>query len=368
VYPDDIEGYQGLAANSVWAGRPQDAVAAERHILKLDPHSALDYNRLIRWLDHASNFEEALTAFSSAKSNGVTAPVLHWGAGLAHLGLDDVPAARAEFGLLAQQGDDYEKGLASLYSARVLMYEGRLREATEALQQSLLLDEKLHSDTWTPVKRYLLSQVLLARGKSAEARAELKKLATTVDRTRSEELRRTGLQAVTQGDLPLARQLLTPLAALNETEDTGYTHSCYFNLKGAVELAEGKKEGAEESQRRAQVFYPSFNAHYAAGEVYTAKQEWDKAIPQFQRYLEFKGEVIGEDSPSDWVLANLRLARILAKSGDAKQSLQYYDRFLQLWKNADSDLPILHDARTERDHLAQTISAISSDGGSPSTK
>ena len=195
LYPDDIEGYQGLAANSVWAGRPQDSIAAERHILRLDPHSALDYNRLIRWLDHVSNFNEALVAYSSAKSNGVTAPVLHWGAGVAHLGLDDLPAAREEFALLAQQGSDYEKGLASLYSARVLMYEGRLREATEVLQQSLLLDEKLHSDTWTPVKRYLLGQVLLARGKSAEARVELKKLATTVDRTHSEELRRTGLQA-----------------------------------------------------------------------------------------------------------------------------------------------------------------------------
>jgi len=366
LYPDDIEGYQGLAANSVWAGRPQDSIAAERHILRLDPHSALDYNRLIRWLDHVSNFNEALVAYSSAKSNGVTAPVLHWGAGVAHLGLDDLPAAREEFALLAQQGSDYEKGLASLYSARVLMYEGRLREATEVLQQSLLLDEKLHSDTWTPVKRYLLGQVLLARGKSAEARVELKKLATTVDRTHSEELRRTGLQALAQGELALARQLLTPLTALNESEDTGYTHSCYFNLKGAVELAEGKKDAAEQSQRRAQVFYPSFNAYYTAGEVYAAKEDWTKAVPAFQRYLEFKGEVIGDDSPSDWVLGNLRLARILSKSGDVKQSLQYYDRFLHLWGNADSDLAVLRDARTERARV-QMISPVSSHGDPPST-
>lgn len=367
LYPDDIEGYQGLATESVWVGRPEDAIAAEKHILKLDPHSAIDYNRLILWSDHVGNFNDALAAYATARSNGVTAPVLHWGAGLAHLGLDDAEGARREFGMLAQEGGDYEKGLASLYSARVLTYEGRLREATEALRQSLLLDEKLHSDTWTPVKRYLLGEVLLARGKTTEARREVRKLAAAVAHGDAEELRRTGIQAVAQGELGSARQLLSQLGRLNESQDTGYTHSCYYNLKGAMELADGKTEAAEESQHRAVVFYPSFNAHYAAGEVYAAEHEWVKAGPAFQRYLDFKGEIIGEDSPSDWVLGNLRLARILAQSGDAKQSLQYYDRFLRLWANADADLPVLREARGERAHLAQTISSVSSPGGPPSS-
>jgi serine/threonine protein kinase/tetratricopeptide (TPR) repeat protein len=368
LYPDDVGGYQGLATQSIWVGRPQDAIAAEKHLLQLDPHSAIDHQRLILWLDYVNNFSEALTAYSTARSGGVTAPVLHWGAGLAHLGLDDQEGARREFGLLAQEGGDYEKGLASLYSARVFMYEGRLREATEALRQSLLLDEKLHSETWTPVKRYLLGEVLLARGETTQARREVRKLAAVVAYgDAAEELRRTGIQAVAQGELGAARQLLSLLGRLSDSEDTGYTHSCYYNLKGAVELAEGKTEAAEESQHRAAVFYPSFNAYYAAGEVYAAKHEWTKAGTAFRRYLDFKGEVIGEDSPSDWVLGNLRMARILAQSGDAKQSLQYYDQFLRLWANADADLPVLPVARAERAHLAQMISSVSSSGGPPSS-
>jgi tetratricopeptide (TPR) repeat protein/tRNA A-37 threonylcarbamoyl transferase component Bud32 len=368
LYPDDIEGYQGLATESIWVGRPQDAVAAEKHILKLDPHSALDHDRLILWLNHVSNFNEALTAYSSARSQGVTAPVLHWGAGLAHLGLDDLEGARREFALLAQEGGDYEKGLTSLYSARVLMYEGHLREATEALRQSLLLDEKLHSATWTPVKHYLLGEVLQARGKTAEARREVRELGAAVAHGDAEDLRRTGIQAVAQGELGPARQLLNQLGRLNDSQDTGYTHSCYYNLKGALELADGKTEAAEESQHRAVVFYPSFNAHYAAGEVYAAKHEWANAGRALQRYLDFKGEIIGEDSPLHWVVGNLRLARILAQSGDVKQSLQYYDRFLRLWANADADLSMLREARAERARLAQTISSVSSPGDPPSSQ
>jgi tetratricopeptide (TPR) repeat protein len=366
-YPDDIEGYRGLATESIWVGRPEDAIAVEKHILKLDPHSAIDHKRLVLWLDRVNNFNEALAAYSSARSQGVTAPVLHLGAGLAHLGLNDVEGARREFGLLAQEGGDYEKGLSSLYSARVLMYEGRLREATDALRQSLLLDEKLRSATWTPVKRYLLGEVLLARGKTAEARRELKNLAAVVSHESDEGLRRTGFQAIALGELGSARQLLAHLSKLNDSKDTGYTHSCYYNLKGAVELAEVKTDAAEESQRRALVFYPLFNAHYAAGDVYAAKHEWAKAGEAFRRYLDFKGEVINEDSPLDWVLGNLRAARILSQSGDVKRSLEYYDRFLRLWTNADSGLPSLREARMERARLTQTISSVSSPGDPPST-
>jgi eukaryotic-like serine/threonine-protein kinase len=368
LYPDDLEGYQGLATQSIWVGHPEDAIAAEKHILQFDPHSAVDHQRLILWLDHVNNFTDALTAYSAARAGGVTAPVLHWGAGLAHLGQDDTEGARREFGLLAQEGGDYEKALASLYSARVLMYEGHLREATEALRHGLLVDEKLHSETWTPVKRYLLGEVLLARRQTAEAQRETRRLAAMTTERNAEELRRTGIQAVAQGELPAARQLLNQLGKLNDSEDTGYTHSCYYNLKGAVELAEGKTQAAEDSQHRAAVFYPLFNAYYAEGEVYAAQHEWAKSAQSYRRYLDFKGEVIGEDSPSDWVLGNLRLARVLAQAGDTNQSLRYYDQFLRLWANADPELKVLREARTERAHMAQTISSVPSPGGPPSSQ
>jgi eukaryotic-like serine/threonine-protein kinase len=364
LYPDDVEGYRGLAGESIWVGRPEEAIEVEKHILQLDPHSGIDHEHLILWLDRVNKFSYALAAYSAARARGVNTPTLHWGAGLAHLGQDDPAGARREFSALGQEGGDYEKNLASLLSARVLMYEGHLREAIDALRGGLVLDEKLHSETWMPVRHYLLGRVLQAREQTVEARAEARRMAAvaTHPEPEVEELRRAGLLAVDLGDLSTARQLLAQLAKLQVSQDTGYTHSCYYNLKGALELAQGGAAAAAESQQRATVFFPSFEAYLSLGDAYAAQHEWAKATQAYQRYLDFKGEVAADDSPSDWVLGNLRIARVLARSGDLQRSLEYYDQFLRLWANADPDLPALRQARAERRAQTTAISSKSSQG------
>ena len=47
-------------------------------------------------------------------------------------------------------------------------------------------------------------------------------------------------------------------------------------------------------------------------------------------------------------LAPLSLARVRAAAGDKAGARQAYDRFLELWKDADADLPVLAAARRER--------------------
>jgi len=273
------------------------------------------------------------------------------------LGQGDTQAARQEFELLRKEGDPNENNLARLCLARVLMYEGHLRDATESLRAGLVLSEKLHSETWIPVQRYLLAQVLLARGKVTEARAELRQQsAPSTDPIQEHELRRSGLMAVQLGNLNTARQRLKRLAELSAQRDSGYTRSCYYNLKGAVDLAAGDVESSIESQQRAAVFFPSYEIPSALGNAFAAGKEWDSAAEAYQHYLEFKGEIFDDDSPSEWVLAHLALARVLARAGEANRALHFYDEFLRLWAHADPALRALQDAHVERAQLAATIS------------
>jgi len=170
-----------------------------------------------------------------------------------------------------------------------------------------------------------------------------------------QELRRGGLLAVQLGDLQTAQRLLAQLNVLANQRDSGYTKSCYYNLRGALELASGSAESAIESQHRATLFFPSYQAQAGLANAYAARKEWLSAAAAGRRYLEFKGQIFNEDSPEDWVLAHLALARALAKVGETKQALEFYDEFLRLWVHADPDLPILRDARLERDRLRKRI-------------
>jgi tetratricopeptide (TPR) repeat protein/predicted Ser/Thr protein kinase len=363
LYSDDVEGYRLLANSSVWAGHLDKAVTAQQRAVQLAPESTVNQSQLILLLVRLNKFSEAVVAYESAHKQGAKGPLLHWGTGIAYLGEGNTSAARKQFEQLREEGGTYEANLSSLYLARVLIYEGRLREAVDALRTGLVLDEKLHSESWTPVRRYLLAKVLLVEGKKASAMEELKLLEeSALKDAEPEDMRRAGLLAVELGDISGAQKIAAKMETLPSLQGSAYTRNCYYNLKGVVEHASGKSDSAIDSQRRAAIFYPSYQSYLALGDDYTSRKDWQNASKAYQRYLDFHGEILHEDLPSNWVLAHLWTARSLAGAGDSTKSLQYYDEFLRLWANADPDLSLLRVARDEREKLNATIQkGLSSD-------
>jgi hypothetical protein len=59
-------------------------------------------------------------------------------------------------------------------------------------------------------------------------------------------------------------------------------------------------------------------------------------------------------------LAQLGIARAYAMQGDWENSRKAYNDFFSTWKNADSDIPILRQAKAEYKKLTSTASAASS--------
>jgi hypothetical protein len=57
-------------------------------------------------------------------------------------------------------------------------------------------------------------------------------------------------------------------------------------------------------------------------------------------------------------LAHLQLGRALVLSGDRVEAKATYQDFLALWKDADPEIPILKQAKTEWDELTATRKPI----------
>ncbi|MGB6874667.1 MAG: protein kinase [Candidatus Acidiferrales bacterium] len=360
VYPDDMEGFRGLADMSVWTGRLEEAVPAEAHALELAPHSAVDHLRLILYLDRLNRFDEALDAYQKAKASDAESPLLRWGTGLAYLGKGDTKGAQREFQLLRTEGGQEGESLASLYLARVSMYEGRLRDAGDELRMGLMLDEKMNNQTSMPVRRYLLAEILIARGQTAEARTVSEQMAKdALANPQSQDLRRAGMISIQLDDFQTARKILSRLADVSAQHESQFMQSCYYNLNGAVSLGEGHFDSAIENQRKALVFFPLYSVNLSLGDALAIKGDWKGASQAYEQYLGFEGEILHDDSPSDWVRAHLALARALAHAGDTGQSIKYYGEFLQLWSNADPDLPDIKKARVEQRELSKAKNAFS---------
>jgi predicted Zn-dependent protease len=83
---------------------------------------------------------------------------------------------------------------------------------------------------------------------------------------------------------------------------------------------------------------------YIRGEAYLGAKQGSAAATEFQKLLDHRGLVA-----NCWTgaLAHLGLARAYAFSGDKAKARTAYQDFLALWKDADSDIPILKQAKAE---------------------
>ena len=69
-----------------------------------------------------------------------------------------------------------------------------------------------------------------------------------------------------------------------------------------------------------------------------------EAAEEFQKIVDQRGlvtlDVIG-------VLAHLQLGRVHVAAGDRVKAKAEYESFLKMWKDADADVPVLKQAKTE---------------------
>ena len=88
----------------------------------------------------------------------------------------------------------------------------------------------------------------------------------------------------------------------------------------------------------------SFYPVYVRGEAYRAAKRGTAAAAEFQKILDHSGIVQNEPIGA---LAHLGLGRAYALTADQQKSADDYREFLDLWNNADPDVPVFKAAKAE---------------------
>jgi tetratricopeptide (TPR) repeat protein len=91
-------------------------------------------------------------------------------------------------------------------------------------------------------------------------------------------------------------------------------------------------------------FFGALYPIFVRGEAYLAAHQGAEAAGEFQKILDHRGIVISDPIGA---LAHLQLGRAFALSGDKTKAKTAYQDFLNLWKDADADIPILKQAKAE---------------------
>jgi eukaryotic-like serine/threonine-protein kinase len=123
-------------------------------------------------------------------------------------------------------------------------------------------------------------------------------------------------------------------------------------IRADIELTKGNATRAIDLLRPAAAYEltdtassgPSLYPTYIKGLAYLRAHDGTSAAAEFQKIRAHPGLVANDLAGA---LARLGLARAYALSGDISKARAAYDEFLTQWKDADADLPLLKEARTE---------------------
>jgi eukaryotic-like serine/threonine-protein kinase len=88
----------------------------------------------------------------------------------------------------------------------------------------------------------------------------------------------------------------------------------------------------------------SSGVFYTRGIAYEQAQRYAEAQQALQKVAEVKAHS-GPDIV--FAIAQLELGRVYQKQGDKANARIAYQNFLAAWKDADPDLPLLHEAKAE---------------------
>jgi hypothetical protein len=139
-------------------------------------------------------------------------------------------------------------------------------------------------------------------------------------------------------------------------EDTSVRYHYLPTLRALAALNGGKPAKArEELQPSARyefainglsniLFCGAMYPAYVRGEAFLAEHKGAEAAAEFQKILDHRGVTLADPVAA---LALLQIGRAWLLAGDTAKARSAYADFLTLWKDADSNIPLLIQAKAE---------------------
>lgn len=332
-------------------GKHERAVEEAKKVIELDPDASIGYSNLAydsMYLERLGEAEEALRRAAERKLDMPDFVVQRYN--LAFLKSDD-PAMERELELA--QSDAAAEDWISHHESFVLAYTGRLREARKmSLQASELAEQAGHRERAALFETgAALREAFFGNAAPATQRASV---ALQLAKDREVEYG-AALALALAGNSSQAQALANDLEK-NFPEDTSVKFSYLPVLRAVLALDRRQPSKAIELLESAepyelgtprsnlQGFFGALYPVYVRGEAYLAAGRGAEAVAEFQKILNHRGIVISDVIGA---LARLQLGRAYAMAGDKPKSKSAYQDFLTLWRDADPDIPLLKQAKSE---------------------
>ncbi len=344
TYPRDWIPYNNLADAAARSGLIEKAIPAAQQALRLNPNSWFAYATLANAYLRGSRFAEAKAICDRAIAEN-------------HRGSTDNTLLRAAFA----QGDltTVEKelqvakskpneSLLLSFAAVATSGMGKLKAARSFSERAeeVALREGLHEAASNAAYDQSLPEAEV--GNISEARSLVGKGLRWNRDPASHAF--AALTFARLGDTTRAEALLK--SADIRPLDTLHNDVVLASVRAAIQLHRKNPKQAIEDLNPALPYDLSelsgATTIYLRGLAYLQAGSSKDAILQFQKLIDNHGIAVSVY----WPLAHVGLARAYALGGETDKALEKYRQFFSLWKDADSDLKLLQQARSEYEKLS----------------
>ena len=331
-------------------GQYEAALEDASQAVRLNPDFPIAYHLVTATNICLNRPQEARAAYAQALERKLTNPYFYIDLyGLAFLQND--PAGMAQQ-VTRSAGQPGIEGILLALEADTAAYSGQLRNAREFSRRAVDSAERAE-DKEAAATYWALSGLREAlSGNTQEARRRVR---LSIGRSTGYDLQYARALALAYAGEDRQVQLIIDDLAQHFPENTTVRFNFLPTLRAKLSIRRGNPSEALDLLRPAasydlgmstsgnynwNLLYPVF----VRGEAYLAAHQGPEAAAEFQKILDHRGLVVNEPIAA---LAHLQLGRAYALAGNTAKARAAYQDFFTLWKDADSDIPILRQAKAE---------------------
>jgi len=345
-FPRDQVAIGNLANAYMYLAQYEQALELDRQAQAINPNDVIGYTNLAACLMTLNRFAEARQVIQNAFDRKLDAEHLHYILySLEFLVADEAGMQRQ---VAWSEGKPESTVRMLLRESDITAYSGQFRKARELGQRVIEEGERRGNpeaaSTWRV--RYAVRQAMIGNvGEARQAALDILDHAPTQD-TESEG----ALALAWVGAAANAEPIMDKLNR-DSPQDTLIQSVVLPTVRARLELSRNNPSRAIELLELARpyeltvaVLGGCLDSVYVRGEAYQSSQQGAAAAAEFQRILDHRG-IVGACETG--ALAYLGAARAYALQGDTGKAKVAYEGFLELWKSADSNIPILKQAKAE---------------------